>query len=110
MRSDYVYKDRKMMKWIPFHALLEQGDYINDLLKGREYKEMPTLSVDQLDDLNYKLEEAFIFSREITLTYFEKHDYHKITGYLTRADKYNKLIFIGDTSISAQTIIKIEFI
>ena len=110
MRSDYVYKDRKMMKWIPFHALLEQGDYINDLLKGREYKEMPTLSDDQLTDLNYKLEEAFVFNRELELTYFDKHDYHTITGHLTRADKYNKLIFINDIPIPAQTIINIEFL
>ena len=45
--GDYVYKDRKMMKWMPFNALLEQGDYINDLLNGRIKKEMPVLSVDQ---------------------------------------------------------------
>lgn len=110
MRSDYVYKDRKMMKWIPFHALLEQGDYINDLLKGREYKEMPTLSDDQLSDLNYKLEEAFVFNKELVLTYYEKHDYHQIKGHLTRADKYNKLIFIDDTPVPAQTIINIEYL
>ena len=61
--AEHVYRDRKMMKWMPFHALLEQGDYINDLLNGRIKKEMPVLSVDQLDELNYKLEMAFVFRR-----------------------------------------------
>ncbi len=110
MHNDYVYKDRKMMKWIPFHALLEQGDYINDLLKGREYKTMPSLSDDQLSELNYQLEEAFIFSKELILTYYENNDYKTIIGYLTKADKYTKTIYIDDVGINAQKIINIEFL
>ena len=42
---DYVYYDRKMMKWMPLNALLEQGDYINDLLHGSERKTILVLSI-----------------------------------------------------------------
>lgn len=110
MPSDYVYKDRKMMKWIPFHALLEQGDYINDLLKGREYKEMPVLSSDQLDDLNYKLETAAVFHSEVEITYFKNNDYHKVSGIITRTDIYTKELFINEVPIPSQSIIEMEIL
>jgi len=59
----YVYHDRKMMKWMPFNALLEQGDHLQDLLNGRSKKEMPLLSEDQQSELNYKLEVAYLFKK-----------------------------------------------
>ena len=110
MHSDYIYKDRKMMKWIPFNALLEQGSYINDLLRGREQKQMPSLSTDQQEELNYKLETAYVFKNELTLTYFEKDDFKHITGHITRTDMHNKIIFINDHPIYAQTITDIEIL
>jgi len=107
---DYVYHDRKMMKWMPFNALLEQGDYINDLLHGKERQVMPTLSPDQEAELNYKLETAYLFNYEIEVSYFNNHKIHHITGHITRTDLYNKLIFIDETSVSALQITKIEIL
>ena len=43
--ADYVYRDRKMMKWMPFNALLEQSDYLSNLLHGKERIEMPVSSL-----------------------------------------------------------------
>ncbi len=105
---DYVYNDRKMMKWMPFNALLEQGDYINDLLHGRERQTMPILSPDQEAELNYKLESAYLFNSEIEVSYFENNKIKKVSGTITRTDLYNKLIFIGETSLSALQITNIE--
>lgn len=108
MRSDYVYKDRKMMKWMPFNALLEQGDHISDMLHGRERKTMPVLSDDQQAELNYNLETAYIFRSEIEVTYFDNHQFHTTIGIITRTDLHNKLIFINDIPIHAQQITQIE--
>jgi len=108
--SEYVYHDRKMMKWMPFNALLEQGDYINDLLHGRTRLEMPVLSEDQQSELNYKLETAYIFRSEIEVSYFENHKIRKVIGVITKTDLYNKLIFIGEKSIHAQKITDIYII
>ncbi len=104
----YVYRDRKMMKWMPFNALLEQGDYISDLLRGRTRQEMPTLSCDQLAEFNYTLEAAFHLHQEVEVTYYQEHDFHKVQGYIMRTDLHNKLIFIGEHAISAYTITNIE--
>lgn len=97
-----------MMKWMPFNALLEQGDHVSELLLGKSRKQMPTLSKDQYDELNYQLEEAYALHKEITLTYYESYDYKHVTGYITRTDIMNKLIFINDVSVSAQTILSIN--
>jgi hypothetical protein len=69
--DNYIYRDRKMMKWIPFNALMEQSDYLSDLLHGRTRIEKPILSPDQEEELNYNLEMACIFKNEILVSYFE---------------------------------------
>jgi len=107
---DYVYHDRKMMKWMPFNALLEQGEYIRDLLEGREWMEMPEISPDQEADLNYNLEQAYILQQPVEVTYFEHHRLNNVQGAITRIDVYNKLIFIGSTSLSAHQITRIEIL
>lgn len=107
---DYVYHDRKMMKWLPFNALLEQGDYINDLLQGRERIERPVLSPDQQDELNYTLETAFLFGHEVCVSYYENHRIKSATGTIGRTDLYNKLIFVGEQSIAAMQITAIEIL
>ena len=104
----YVYRDRKMMKWMPFNALLEQGDHIRDLLNGRTKKEMPLLSVDQQSELNYKLEVAYLFKNPVTITYFKDGAVYEIEGIISRTDIYNKLIFVDDAYVSALQIINIE--
>jgi hypothetical protein len=106
----YVYHDRKMMKWMPFNALLEQGDHLRDLLNGRTKKQMPILSADQQSELNYKLEVAYLFKNEVSITYFRDGAIYKIEGIITRTDIYNKLIFIEEAFVSALQIINIEVI
>ena len=106
----YIYRDRKMMKWMPFNALLEQGEHIRELLNGRLKKEMPILSVDQQSELNYKLEVAYLFKNQVSITYFRDNEIYKIEGVINRTDVYNKLIFIDEAFVSALQIISIEVI
>lgn len=105
---EYVYHDRKMMKWMPFNALLEQGDYISDLLLGRERIERPILSPDQEAELNYKLETAYLFHQTIEVSYYDAYRIKTCVGTIARTDLHNKLIFIGETSLSAHQITNID--
>ena len=105
---EYVYHDRKMMKWMPFNALLEQGDYITDLLLGRERIDRPVLSPDQEAELNYQLETAYLFHHTIEVSYYENHKILTCIGQITRTDLHNKLIFIDDVCLSAHQITAIE--
>lgn len=110
MHNDYVYRDRKMMKWMPFNALLEQGDHISDLITGRQRKEMPVLSYDQQEELNFQLQTAFVFKTEVIITYYNNYDFHTVQGCITRTDEYNKLLYLGDQSVHAQLITYIEIL
>lgn len=110
MHNDYVYKDRKMMKWMPFNALLEQGDHVSTMLSNRNKLEMPVLSYDQQEELNYQLETAYVFKSEIIVTYFYKDAFHSVQGRITRTDIHNHLLFIDERSLHAQTITKIDIL
>ena len=110
LSSEYVYKDRKMMKWMPFQALLEQGDYVSDLLIGKSRKQMPVLSSDQQDDLNYRLETAQVFDQELMITYYSNYEYYTVTGNITKIDLYTKTIHLDEKVVNAQTIISINII
>ena len=108
--DNYVYHDRKMMKWMPFNALLEQSDYLKELFYGKTRKEMPILSPDQESNLNYQLEIAALFNSLIIVSYFKNGSILKVEGSITRTDLFNKLVFIGDKEISARRITNIELI
>jgi hypothetical protein len=107
---EYVYHDRKMMKWMPFNALLEQGDHIRILLKGKEEVEMPLLSQDLQDELNYNLSKAYYLKQFVRVTYYKLKQFHQITGTIERIDTNNKLIFINTAPLSAYQITDIELI
>lgn len=108
--DNYVYHDRKMMKWMPFNALLEQSDYLKELIYGKTRKEMPILSNDQYDDLNYQLEIAYLFKSQISLFYFKNGDILELEGVITRVDQFAKLIFVNEVEIPAQSITNIKII
>ena len=108
--DNYVYHDRKMMKWMPFNALLEQSDYLKELLYGKTRKEMPSLSPDQESDLNYQLEIAHLFNSNILISYFKDGDILEAEGIITRIDLFNKQIYLNDTVLSARQITNIEIL
>jgi hypothetical protein len=108
--AEHVYRDRKMMKWMPFNALMEQSDYLSDLLHGRTRIDKPVLSPDQEEELNYNLELAWVFKSEIIASYFEKGEIKEVEGILTDTDSFNKTITINDQELSALAITKIQFL
>ncbi len=105
--DNYVYHDRKMMKWLPFNALLEQSDYLKDLLCEKTKTKRPILSVDQEVELNYQLETAYLFGSFVTIAYFKNGEVLKVEGVITKTDFFRKTIFINDFEISAKLITKI---
>ena len=108
MNSSYVYHDRKMMKWIPFNALLEQSEYISDMLHGKTRIEKPVLSPDQYDELNYNLQLALSFHLAVIVHYFDDGEIKTETGTISRTDTYHKTITVSDRDFPIMTIVKLE--
>ena len=109
MAEEYYY-DRKMMKWMPFNALLEQGDHLKELLTARNQEEKPILSDDQLAELNYDLERAYISQEAIEVTYFKNYKRHKINGHIHQIDIQNKMVIINSEGLYAEEVLKITFL
>ncbi len=107
---EHVYRDRKMLKWMPFNALVEHSDYLQELVNDREKKTMPLLSIDQYAELNYNLTQAVENAEMVKIEYYENYRYYNKVGYISALDVYNKLIFIDDFKLSVAQIIAIEII
>ena len=105
--DNYVYHDRKMMKWMPFNALLEQGDYLKELLNKQNRKTMPSLSEDQLMEMNYNLESAFVYKEPVHVLYYQDGDYERVEGIIRKIDPYHKTIQVGNKTIPVQVVIEI---
>lgn len=109
MAEEY-YHDRKMMKWMPFNALLEQGDHLRELIDVRTQEEKPILSTDQLAELNYDLERAYITQVMVEVTYFKNNHKHKLKGKIHQIDIQNKMIVLDQDGLYAEEVLHIAFI
>lgn len=105
--DNYVYHDRKMMKWTPFNALLEHSDYIMDLLNGRERINKPVLSPDQYFELNYRLEESYNLKSVVSVKYFDNGYLKETSGVINQVDIYNRLVFVNSTPLEVEMIVEI---
>ena len=108
--DSYVYRDRKMMKWLPFGALTEHGDYLQELFAKRNRQEKPTLLSDAENEMNYRLEEAIAMSLPVQITYFEHHQYHTVEGHISSVDQTHKTLTVSNRTISAKQVTDITFI
>ncbi|MCF7926023.1 MAG: YolD-like family protein [Candidatus Izimaplasma sp.] len=110
MQNEYVYHDRKMMKWMPFNALLEHGEYLQDLLQKKHQQQKPVILEDHYQELNYKLEEAYLTQTPIKLTLFSDQQYQTVQGTISQIDVSNKLLFLNNQQVVAQQIVDIELL
>jgi 3-keto-L-gulonate-6-phosphate decarboxylase len=106
--DNYVYHDRKMMKWLPFSALSEQGQYLQNMFAKRRKKTMPVLSVDAYETMNYLIEEAIEHQFKVTVEYYEHDRFQILSGIISKLYFYQKTIFIDAKALSAHRIISIE--
>ena len=73
-------KDRGMMKWNAFNALLAHGSSVKKMMLERTRIEKPVLSSDQKEDLNLKLQVAIEDNRELEVAFYDKGYFLIIIG------------------------------
>ncbi len=102
-----TYHDRKMIKWLPFQALPEQGGFLKTVFEALEYEEKPTLCDDQIDHLNYRFSEAFQQREEVIITYFNEGRRHTCQGYIQGYDPVFKVFMVGAQTIAMHDVLEI---
>ncbi len=95
MHSD-VYRDRGIIKWAPFDALVGYHSLIKELKYRLGKQNKPILSDDQCDELNQKLLLAFNQNLEVEIEFFN-NGYMKYTfGNIRKIDFITKTIILSN--------------
>ena len=107
MAEEEQYIDRKMMKWMPFNALLEQGEHLRELIAEQNKENKPSLSEDQYAILNYDLQVAYMSQTTVEVHYFQNHKRKTVKGIISHIDVQNKMILIGKEGLYAEDVLEI---
>ncbi len=100
-----IYHDRRMLKWLPFQSLTEQGKDILELLDQQYSITQPSLSEDQYSAMQYRFEEAFARQETITIHYLQAHQKRSLKGMILSADVTHGLIVLNTGTVAVKTII-----
>lgn len=100
--------DRGLIKWLPFDALSGYKEAINALKEKRNKIDLPMLSQDQIDQLNYELSVATNLKKNVTLYYYSSGKIYYQSGFVTQLDYINKRIKLNDIWLKSQYILKIN--
>ncbi|MFW5842077.1 MAG: YolD-like family protein [Bacillota bacterium] len=103
-----VYHDRRMLKWLPFQSLPEQGDDLRAIYDGLTYQEKPTLSQDQYDIMQYTFEACYHTQTPVKLTLFKNGHKHSKNGLIIGFDQTYGMIILNTGTVMKQDIIDIE--
>jgi hypothetical protein len=103
------YVDRGIIKWAPFDALVGYHSMLNDLKYRLGKKDRPSLSDDQYEELNHKLQLAYHQDFEIEIEFY-RDGYLKTTfGKIRKIDWIQKIIVLSSfEKINAEDIIQID--
>ena len=101
--------DRGMIKWQPVDSLLSTKKVAKEIINEKSKVAMPTLSEDQLLNIEEKVLEAYYNGETIRLVYYRKGTYYTKTSLIKYIDKYKKQLILNDGSILYfKQIVKIE--
>lgn len=85
-------KDRGMIKWHPFESLTPSKKVIDTILYEKSKRKKPILSLDQQQELEEKLVEAFYEQIEITLKIYKNGYIETTTSSILKMDYIHKNI------------------
>jgi hypothetical protein len=97
--------DRGMKKWAPFSSLIEQQGELNKIKKQKQRIEMPILSEEEIQNINFAL--ANYRKQIVELTYFKNGEIRTISTKLTQISVENQSLKSIDGVILFASIIKI---
>ena len=101
--------DRGMVKWQPFDSLLSSKKVAREIIQEKNKVAMPTLSEDQLLNIEEKVLEAYYNGETVRLVYYRNGSYYTKISLIKYIDKYKKQLYLNDRSVLYfKQIVKIE--
>ena len=100
--------DRGMIKWQPFNSVINTNKIVAVLEKERNYIIKPSLSEEQLIELNNKVLDAFYSKIKIKIKYYFNGVIYEKKGTITSINNNSKFIVINKEKINFSQILDIK--
>ena len=100
--------DRGMIKWQPFNSVINTNKIVTLLEKERNYIIKPSLSEEQLIELNNKVLDAFYSKIKIKIKYYFNGVIYEKKGTITSINNNSKFIVINKEKINFSQILDIK--
>ena len=103
-------KDRGVIKWQPFESLAPSKKMIENILYEKNKIKKPILSIEQQQEIEEKLVEAFYEQTKITLKIYKNGYIITTTSFIETIDStYKKIILSNKDKILFKQIVKVMF-
>ena len=96
------------MSWAPFNSVINNHDIISDIKDKELYIDKPEYTEEQLEELEFKIINAYTSQEAINIYYYHNHKSICINGTIDKIDAVYKRISINNTYINFFDIIKIK--
>ena len=96
------------MSWAPFNSVINSNDIYAEIKDKETYINKPNYTQEQLEELEYKIMNAYTSKDSINLYYYHNHKSICITGVINKIDTIYKRININKTYINFFDIINIK--
>ena len=96
------------MSWAPFNSVINNHDIMNDIKQKESYINKPNYTEEQLEELEFKIINAYTTQDIIYLNYYHNHKNIPIKGIISKIDPIYKRIYINDQYINFFDIITIK--
>jgi len=97
-----------MNKWMPFNSVISGNKLIDSIILEKNKIVMPTLSEDQLADIENKLLNAFHNQEKVKIKYYNKGNLYIKEGLINEININSKKILFNKTNIFFSQIIEIK--
>lgn len=96
------------MSWAPFNSVINNHDIIDDIKDKESYINKPDYSEEQLEELEFKIKNAYTSQDIINIYYYHNHRSICVNGIISKIDPVFKRININNTYINFFDIINIK--
>lgn len=103
-----MYKDRGIIKWAPFDALVGFQNKIDEMLYERGKKERPILCEDKLIEMDRVIREAIESKYEVFIEYYHEGYFKHLSGAIDRIDEINGIIDVCGLSLEVVDVLEME--
>ncbi len=88
--------DRGMIKWLPFNSIINGDEVVNSIEKEKRKIIKPTLSEDQIQNIEEYILESMINNIPITFKIYKGGFINEISGIVTNIDSVKQKIYLDN--------------